>query len=311
MGESLDPEVSQLVEEGMGRLGEENYEAAARLYRSALERCPDLAGCWHDLGIATKHLGLWEECRAVNRRALELDPSDEGAAWNLGIAATALGDWSTARAGWRAAGLSIPDGEGAPQMELGPVPIRVGLEASPEVVWCERIDPARGIIMNIPTAGCGRRHRDLVLHDGAAAGERLLEGQPVPVFNELVLLAPSAFSTYEVQIEVERPDGAAALARMVDESGSVSEDWTANMRNLCKACSEGNPDASAHGHGFEHVWSSTRRFGVATERDEADLEALILRWLGGRDRSLFQRWTTAPGRKLVSLQRVMPGAPRA
>ena len=69
--------------------------AAAPLHPAILERDPSRADCWDDLGIATKHLGLWAECRSVNRRALDLDPADEGAAWNLGIAATALSDWAT------------------------------------------------------------------------------------------------------------------------------------------------------------------------------------------------------------------------
>lgn len=311
MGDALGPEVSALVDEGLERLGNEDYAAAAPLYRAAVERCPTLAGCWHDLGIATKHLKRWEECREVNRRALELDPDDEGAAWNLGIAGTALGDWATAREGWRAAGLEIPEGNGPPEMDLGSVPIRVAMDTTPEVVWCRRIDPARAIILNVPTAACGRRHRDLVLHDGSAAGERLLNGRPVPVFNELAVLAPSAFSTYEVEVEAGRPEEVAALERVLDRSGGTSEDWTASVRSLCRACSEGNPDAGAHAHPFEDGWSITRRLGFASEQDEAAARALVSGWVDGRDRPLFRRWTRSRARALVSIRRVIAGATRS
>lgn len=311
MGDGLDPELSALVEEGEQRLRDDDYAGAAALYRSVLERCPTVAGCWHDLGIATKHLKRWEECRAVNRRALELNPGDEGAAWNLGIAGTALGDWITARQGWRAAGIDIPCGDGPVEMELGRVPIRVAVDTNPEVVWCKRIDPARAIILNVPTAASGRRYRDLVLHDGSQAGERLLDGQPVPVFNELAVLTSSPFSTYEMDVEASRPEDLMALEQVLDASGGISEDWTASVRNLCRACSEGNPDAGKHAHPFEDGWNSRRRLGFATEQDDAAVQALLTRWVAREHVPLLRRWAKRGERTLVSVRRVTAGAASA
>ena len=311
MGGQVDPEIASLLDDAVARLQEGDHAAAAPLYRAILERDPSRAGCWHDLGIATKHLRLWDECRAVNRRALELDTADEGAAWNLGIAATALSDWVSAREGWRAAGLEIPDGEGAIEMDLGPVPIRVANETNPEVVWCRRIDPARAIILNVPTAACGRRHRDLVLHDGSSNGERLLDGQPVPVFDELTVLAPSGFSTYEASNEVTLSEDVSALQSLVDRAGGVAEDWTTSVRNLCRACSEGNPDAGVHAHPFDERSKAIRTIGLAMEQDEFEVQSLLSRWLAGRDRGVLQRLTGPRRRRLLSLQRVTEGAPRA
>ena len=311
MGDPLTPEISALIDEAQNRLSNDDYGAAASLYRCVLDRCPTLSDCWHDLGIATKHLKRWEECREVNRRALELDPQDEGAAWNLGIAGTALGDWASARQGWRGAGVEVPEGEGPVEMLLGSVPIRVATDTNPEVVWCNRIDPARAIILNVPTAACARRYGDLVLHDGSRAGERLLNGEPVPVFNELAVLAPSAFSTYEVKVEAGRREELAALEKLLDGSGGTSEDWTASVRNLCQACSEGNPDAGAHAHPFEDGWSSTRTIGFASERDETAVRALVSTWVAGQDLPRLRRWTSPRTRRLLSLERVTAGAARA
>jgi hypothetical protein len=311
MGVGDDSEMSGLLEQALARFEEGNFAAAAPLYRSILDLDGSLAGCWHDLGIVTKHLGLWEECRAVNRRALELEHGDEGAAWNLGIAGTALSDWTTARHGWRAAGLEVPDGDGPLEMELGPVPIRVANDTNPEVVWCRRIDPARAVILSVPTAVTARRYRDLVLHDGSSNGERLLHGKPVPVFDELAVLAPSAFSTYEARVEVERPEDVAGLESLVERAGGVSEDWTASVRSLCRACSEGNPDAGEHVHPFEDGWNPSRTIGLAMEQDEHDIQALLARWLGGRDRTILQRLTRPCKRTLVSLRKVTAGAARA
>jgi hypothetical protein len=311
MGEKLDREIAALLDDAVARLQEGDHAAAAPLYRSILERDASQAGCWHDLGIATKHLRLWEECRSVNRRALDLEPDDEGAAWNLGIAATALSDWATAREGWRAAGVEVPDGDGPLEMELGPVPIRVANDGKPEVVWCRRIDPARAIVLSVPTAACGRRYRDLVLHDGSRNGERLLNGKPVPVFDELEVLAPSGFSTYEARIEADHPDDVNALSTLIDGTGAVSEDWTANIRWLCRACSEGNPDAGAHDHSVEAAWSSSRTIGIASERDETGVKELLSGWMAGRERNVFRRVVAPRRRKLLSLQRVVAGSPRA
>ncbi len=303
-------ELSDLVDQAVERLEEGDHAGAATLYRSIVEDDPTRAGCWHDLGIVTKHLGLWEECRAVNRRALELDPGDEGAAWNLGIAATALSDWATAREGWRAAGLEIPEGDGPLEMALGQVPIRVSNDTAPEVVWCRRIDPARAVILNIPTPASGRRHRDLVLHDGSRNGERLLNGRSVPVFDELIVLAPSAFSTYEACLEVERAEDVAALVSLVEQAGGAGEDWTASVRTLCKACSEGNPDAAAHAHSYDDRWKASRTVGLATKQDESELQTLLSRWVAGRDRTALQRLTSRSRRSLLSLRRVTSGAAR-
>jgi len=308
MGAGHDSEISGLLEQALARFDEGNFAAAAPLYRSILEVDGSLVGCWHDLGIVTKRLGLWEECRAVNRRALELKHDDEGAAWNLGIAGTALSDWATARHGWRTAGLEVPDGEGPLEMELGPVPIRVANDTNPEVVWCRRIDPARALVLSVPTAVTGRRYRDLLLHDGSSNGERLLDGRPVPVFDELAVLAPSPFSTYEARVEVERPEDVAGLESLVERAGGVSEDWTASVRYLCQACSEGNPDAGEHVHPFEDGWNSSRTIGLAMEQDEREIQALLSRWVAGRDRTMVQRLLKPGGRTLLSIRKVTAGA---
>jgi hypothetical protein len=54
--------------------------------------------------------------------------------WNLGMAATALGDWKTAREVWSRYGISVPEGAGPIDMNLGLVPIRVSPAGNAEVV---------------------------------------------------------------------------------------------------------------------------------------------------------------------------------
>ncbi len=270
---------------------EEAYLAAARL-------APGWSSPWFNLGILWKRQARWEEARDACRRVLEIDPSSEGASWNLGIAATALGDWSEARRAWRAAGVELPDGEGPLEMALGPVPIRVSLAAAPEVVWCDRLDPARARVVSIPTPRSGRRRGDLVLHDGAPNGWRRLGDREVPVFDELALLAPSRLATFTVEVELPSPDDWAALEAALSARGLSAEDWTAQVQLLCKACSEGRPHAAGevHGGAGAAAWTGHHTIGIAAEA-RAPVEEALAEWTHG-----------APGRAHGEVVRALAGA---
>ena len=88
-------------------------------------------------------------------------------------------------------------------MELGPVPIRLAERGGGEVVWSKRIDPARAVLANVPLPTSGHRCGDVVLHDGAANGYRLLRGKEVPVFDALACLQPSIFSTFIAEVQAD------------------------------------------------------------------------------------------------------------
>jgi len=211
---------------------------------------------------------------------LEIDPGSEGASWNLGIAATALGDWRAAREAWRRFGLTVPDGEGPPELELGPVPIRVDPSGEAEVVWCDRLDPARALIRSVPLPACGRRYGDLLLHDGAPRGWRELRGKEVPVFDELAVLRASDFGTFVVETEQPTPEDSLALAEAFGARELPAEDWTLQVRTLCRACSEGRPHAAGEQHAVEEAWQPRHRVGVAA-RAAADVHAALAGWVAG------------------------------
>ena len=85
-------------------------------------------------------------------------------------------------------------------MALGAVPIRIDPHGAPEVVWCERLDPARVRIASVPFPESRRACGDVLLTDGEPRGYREYAGRQVPVFNELELLAASKFSTFAVTL---------------------------------------------------------------------------------------------------------------
>jgi hypothetical protein len=241
-----------------------------------------------DLAIAAKHAAAWDEARAACRRAIELggDEVDTGVHWNAGIAATALGDWALARRSWARCGLTVPGTEGPIDWQLGLVPIRIDPRDAAEVVWCSRICPARAIIRNIPTGD--RRYGDLLIHDGEPRGERALSGRTISVFDELAVLEPSPYATWVVEIEAAAAADVDALREVIAGTIERLEDWTANVRVICRACSEGLPHAD-HDTGGETAWATERRIAIATA--------------GAIDQRLLQAWeSSGEGRRVLMIE---------
>jgi tetratricopeptide (TPR) repeat protein len=170
---------------GKRRDDEGDQDGALEAYAQASAIHPGWAVPWYNTGLIHKYRGEWAASLQANARAVQCEPGNEGALWNLGIAATALGDWTTARRAWRQYGIGIPEGEGPVDYFVGLTPIRVHGDEGTEVVWADRIDPARAILRNVPTPACGHRYGDLVLHDGAPNGYRLRGEREMAVFDAL------------------------------------------------------------------------------------------------------------------------------
>jgi hypothetical protein len=203
---------------------------------------------------------------------------------------------------WRTLKVITEDAEGLINQNWGQTPVRVNPDGAKEnrvieVVWSDCLCPVRSRITNIPTGATGFRYGDIVLHDGAPVGYRLNpSGQKRAVFNVLELFEPSRFSTYEVSIAVESALGLKELERACDLASVEIEDWTANIRNLCRACNEGKPH---EGHDTDlkepTSWSRRRRVGFA---------ALELAALNG----VLEAWAVKPGRRVVEVRCTLEAA---
>ncbi|HEX5084750.1 MAG TPA: tetratricopeptide repeat protein [Blastocatellia bacterium] len=248
---------------------------AVKYYQKAIKLWPAWATPWYNLGLLRKEQRNWQESMRCNQNAVAVDPSEPEAWWNLGIAATALEDWAEARRAWKGFGIEIPEGEGPIEMELGLTPIRINPFDEAEVVWCRRIDPARAIIDCVPLPQSDHRFGDLLLHDGAPNGFRKVGENEVPVFDEIQLIASSEFGTFEVIVSGVGPEDVESLSDLASERGLAAEDWSSNLRIICRACSEGSL-VGKHTHDMDQT--DYRRIGFAA-LSEIQAREILRKWL--------------------------------
>jgi hypothetical protein len=226
----------------------------------------------YNLGLAAKYDGDWLESLLQNQRADRLRPNDEATLWNLGIAATALGDWEEARRAWRAYGIEVNEGSGEVFAASGRACVRLSPSESAEVVWGDRIDPARIRVLNVPLASSDRRYGDVLINDGAPEGTRISNGEEYPVFDELGMWKLSAYSTYEVELVVPSKFAMDSLEEKCRENDMWVEDW-GTVRTLCAACSRGNPGE----HDCTSMPTGKSKFGFAAKSEDG-LRRLLNEW---------------------------------
>jgi hypothetical protein len=121
-------------------------------------------------------------------------------------------------------------------------------------------------------------------------------GKERPVFNVLELFEASRLSTYEASLEAASSEILGELERACESLGIEIEDWTANIQNLCRACSEGRPH-EGHDQELEAVqtWDPKRRVGFAAV-DRESLDAVL------------REWAVKPGRVVTGMQCTLPAA---
>jgi tetratricopeptide (TPR) repeat protein len=273
-------EAARLFRKAKALAGEGLHEQAAAAYQQLLQLVPNHAPTWFNLGLAYKRLRRWPDSLRCNRRAAELDPSDEAAWWNMGIAATALHDWPAARAAWRGFGLDLPDGDGPIAGRFGSACMRLNADGQAEVVWGDRLDPARARVASVPLPTSGHRWGDVVLHDGEPKGERTVGGRKYLVFDEIERWQASDIPTLEVQVTAPAPDDSHALAALLAEEDAAGEDWTESVRSICRTCSEGSPCERHGASSGDGNWQPERTFGIAALPEVA--RDVLGRWAAGR-----------------------------
>ena len=219
-------------------LEEKNENQAIQIYHQIIKDEESWSIPYYNLGLIYKYKGQWDKSFEYNLKATELNKEDKAAWWNLGIASTALKKWEAARKAWNNFGLGLEEKEDEVRMDIGPTPIRL---KNGEVVWAERICPARAYIENIPLKDSGYRYNDLILNDGAPNGKRIYNDKEYSVFDELELVQRSDYETYSIGVEVKDEGEIIKLRDLCFELEFGFENWTDSLTILCKQCSEGIP----------------------------------------------------------------------
>ena len=280
----------RLNDDGLRLRDEGDVVAAESRFRAAMAEDPSWSAPAYNLALLFKYELRWSESAELNRIAVKLAPDDQGAWWNLGIAATALGQWSEARRAWSACGLTPPPGDGPPDFGWGTTPVRLDPDGDAEVVWAVRIDPARAQIVSVPLPTSRYRWQDLVLIDGAVAGERVVGKRTYPVFNVLQRLAAAPYRTFIIELATSDPTVVSVLEECADQAGGAAEDWGTTTRILCHDCSVGNPHEHVEGDGPP----AHPHCGLAA-RDHDHAQAIISAWLARSPGADVITWFEAPG----------------
>ena len=262
---------------------------AEQAYLAATEADPSWSAPLYNLGLLYKHQGRWDDSLRFNRRAVQLNPDDHGAWWNLGIAATAVGDWREARRAWTSCGIAVPQGDGPPECKYGMTPIRLDPEGDGEVVWARRIDPARARLLSVPLPTSSFRWGDIVLHDGAPEGYRVVDEVDYPVFNVLTRLTASQFSTFIVELGTANAPAIHRLEAIAHDLGGAAEDWGTSTNILCRDCSLGR----AHDHSDSDGVAAHPHLGLAA-RDFDHAKEIIETWLSSTPGADIVTWNLAP-----------------
>jgi tetratricopeptide (TPR) repeat protein len=257
-------------------------DAAIESYLKAIELDPTKSETFYNLGLIYKYKSEWEKSLQFNIEASRLRPDDEASRWNLAIAATALRKWNIARNAWRDNGIELDGDAGSINMNFGITPVRINPNGSAEVVWARRIDPVRAIIESIPFPESGFHYADIVLHDGVPIGYRKYQDSERPVFNVLELFEASKQETFVVYATASEKAIESLEAALSEIDGAV-EDWSTNIRTLCKECSEGKPyESHSHEHEAKEIDPNNRKFGISVPKG-VQLQAILDSWKTSND----------------------------
>jgi tetratricopeptide (TPR) repeat protein len=231
----------KLLQRGEEAAEAQDWPVVAACYEQFLGAFPDTpisAELWFDAALANKFLRNWPKAYELGRQAALRAGEPEGnpAWWNLGIAATMVGDWSTAREAWTKYGVPLTPGEGEIEDGFGSALVRLDPDGDAEVVWVRRICPTRARVLSVPYGE--RRFGEIVVHDGAATGERRVEDHTFPVFDELALWQASETPTWRAQVTAPAPEDMTALADAFDDRGLAMEPVD-SLTFHCTCCSRG------------------------------------------------------------------------
>ncbi|QLG88435.1 hypothetical protein HQ393_09345 [Chitinibacter bivalviorum] len=247
---------------------EGDLPAAEQHFLAALAIDEQDAQTHYDLALLYKNSepSNWPLAQRHNARALEIKPDDEAAWWNLGIAATANRDWATAASAWAKFDQTFSAEQldalsSATSGERVAIRIRVGKQQ--EVIWGQRLDPARARVSGVPLPDLEIGHGDILLLDGVPRGAREFDGVSYPVYEVLERWHTDTYATYVIEAEVHDEAAQDTLFKAAADLGLVIADFDFNVASEAPK------------------WLVVRQYGVAAMEDQPVAD-LIAAWLKAR-----------------------------
>jgi hypothetical protein len=126
----------------------------------------------------------------------------------------------------------------------------------------------------VPSPASHRRFSDLLLNDGLPQGYRLYQGRRITIFNEISVLTPSVYATYEVVIENITDVARLALVALAEKHEIGIEEWSTHRIPVQKRPGQ----LSKPVHAVTSVeLNSEVRYGIAA-RSQDEIVALLDIW---------------------------------
>ncbi len=207
---------------------------AVKLFKKIIRLNPDWAAPYNRLASLYKFREDWKASLHYGKKAVALDSTDQDSWWNLGIAATALKKWRIGRSVWSKFGWSA--------RSKALLCLRLHYQDRFEIVWIQLLDPARGMILNIPDPASDRRYRDVVLFDRSVVGHNIYNKKRIPVHDELGLFKRSLFNAYSCILHDPSQDDIKALEIICRNNGLGFEIWSNATRELLPANRKDPPE---------------------------------------------------------------------
>lgn len=216
----------------------ERYDArgdvyqAVKLYKHLIKLAPDWHPPYAKLSEIYKLRQDWKATLHYSKKAIALNVQDQASWWNVGIAATALKKPRLAQRVWAKFGYQ--------QYDFPPVCVRLTWGSQLEIVAVRPIDPARGIIVNVPHPASERHYQDILLFDRKVLGYNILRKKKVPIHTALGVFKHSTFHTFSCQLhDVENKD-IKILEGLCYEANLGFENWSnlTQVQNLNKKLPE-------------------------------------------------------------------------
>ena len=222
----------ELLEQAKAYWRQNDAYQAVKILRKLVKERPSWATPNYWLAKIYKQRREWKPCLHYSQRAVECDPKElECWEW-MGLAAAALGRWPMARKAWMKLGFPYSLQEGIAEPQLGGIVVCLNEKTRPEIVWANRMDPARARLESVPQPSSGFHHQDILLIERAENMHHILGTHKIPVFRVIERLKDSRIPTFSVELHTQENSEVQLLAHLCHQQRLGFDNWSMANRQM-------------------------------------------------------------------------------